>query len=93
MRCAESKFYSSLEGKLELKQFQFSAGTLTVEVSAPSKLRIVSAKGVVYQQSGNALSWTLPEGKTCSAQHIYLRVEADEIEGEDRLFTQAIQLI
>ncbi|TWU20150.1 hypothetical protein Pla52o_46640 [Novipirellula galeiformis] len=85
-------FYSSLDGTLQLKQFQFTGSKLTVELSAPSKLRVISANGVIHEQTGNSLSWTLPEGKALSAQHVFLRVEADAIDGEDRMFTQAIQL-
>ncbi|WP_145282125.1 hypothetical protein [Rosistilla oblonga] len=88
-------FYASLDGVLELKRFQCSAdGKLDVQISGgPSKLRVVSAKGVVHEQAGEAISWALPEGKSSAQEHVYLRVEADQVDGEDRLLTQAIQLV
>lgn len=85
-------FYSSMHGRVELKRCQFSSGKITVETSAPCKLRVISAEGVVHQQTGNVISWTLPDKASAAEQHVYLRVEADEIDGDDRLFTQAYQL-
>ncbi|QDS96677.1 hypothetical protein FF011L_54890 [Roseimaritima multifibrata] len=85
-------FYSSLDGNLKLNRCQFSGDRLTVEVSGPSRLRVVSATGIVHEQTGTTLDWTLPTGPDSSRRHVYLRVEAEEIEGGDRLFTQAFHL-
>lgn len=85
-------FYSSLDGTLLLKRCQFHDGKLNAEVSAASKLRVITAQGIIHEQTGTAISWTVPEGRSASQQHVFLRIEADEADGTDRLFSQPFQL-
>ncbi len=85
-------FYCSLDGTLLLKRCQFHDGTLNAEVSAASKLRVVTAEGIVHEQTGTGISWTVPQGGSGSQQHVFVRIEADESDGTDRLFSQPFQL-
>lgn len=85
-------FYSSLQGRVSFKRLELTAGQLEVEVSAPCRIRIVSAQGTVYEDTGKGCRWSLPQGPAALPQHVYLRVEASEVEGDDRIFSQAFSL-
>jgi len=85
-------FYASLFGRIELKRLELVGGELRVELSAPSQIRIVSAQGTLHETSGPACRWKLPVGSAALQKHVYLRVEAAETGGDDRLFSQALPL-
>lgn len=85
-------FYSSLKGSVKLTRLELTDGQLDVEVSAPCRIRIVSARGTVYEDTGKGCRWKLPQGPAALQQHVYLRVEASEVDGEDRIFSQAFFL-
>ncbi|QDU75254.1 hypothetical protein Pan97_22840 [Bremerella volcania] len=86
-------FYATLLGRVCLNRIDFSGGRLSVEVTKPSSLRVVTAKGVVHEQTGMECSWTLPAGEGSTRNHVFVRVEADEQDGSDRTFTQPISLV
>ncbi|WP_148080212.1 CehA/McbA family metallohydrolase domain-containing protein [Roseimaritima ulvae] len=85
-------FYCSLDGKLQLRRCQFQDGKLRAEVSQASQLRVITAAGIVHEQAGKEINWTVPAGKAAGQQHVFVRVEADQRDGTDRLFSQAFQL-
>lgn len=85
-------FYSSLQGRVKLTRLELTDGQLDVEVSAPCRIRIVSARGTVYEERGTGCRWKLPQGPAALEQHVYLRVEASELDGEDQIFSQALAL-
>ncbi|PQO33433.1 hypothetical protein C5Y96_11355 [Blastopirellula marina] len=85
-------FYASLKGRIKLTRLEITNGQLRVEVSTPCKIRVVSAKGRLHEQSGQVCHWSLPEGSAVLGKHTYLRVEAAEIDGDDQIFSQALPL-
>ncbi|WP_207398044.1 hypothetical protein [Bremerella alba] len=85
-------FYACLEGRIKLKRLEQTDGQLHVELSAPCTIRVVSAQGTLHEETGETCRWSLPQGSAALQNHVYLRVEAAEIDGEDQVFTQALPL-
>ncbi|UUO06773.1 hypothetical protein M4951_00330 [Blastopirellula sp. J2-11] len=85
-------YYCALNGDLEFRRIELDAGSIHVEVSEPCRLRIVTARGVVHEQSGTKCTWKLPIEAAALQQHVYLRVEADGVDNQERLFSQPFRL-
>jgi len=86
----DGQFYCVLTGDLQLKSLQVADGLLTAEVNLPCQLKLISAKGLIATTDGQQLSWPLPASTVDLHAHRYLRVEARQIDGKDRLFTQPL---
>lgn len=87
----DGRFYCVLEGKVRFDAVRLREETLTIETSEPCRIRIVSAAGKVAEESGRRLEWHYARGEM--DRHRYLRVEADQIDGKDRLFSQPMHLV
>lgn len=87
----DGRFYCVLEGKVRFDAVRLREETLTIETSEPCRIRVVSAAGKVAEESGRRLEWHYARGEM--DRHRYLRVEADQIEGKDRLFSQPMHLV
>lgn len=85
-------FYVSMDGGLALNQLTLTGDALTVEVSEKCNIRFVTARGVVHEQAGSACSWKLPTGDAWLRNHVFIRVEAKQADGDDQVFSQPFSL-
>jgi len=84
----QGAFYAALSGTARFERVEWRRGHLTVRVSEPATIRVVSGVGVVHERIGAETEYAPAAGSL--GRLGYLRVEAATLDGRDRLFTQPL---
>lgn len=94
----EGNFYGALNGldELAFTRIAFDGKTVTAATDRPSRFEVVTARGVVKEQRGTEVSWTVDRDAPWHGpgHHVFARVKAYAIDGSDEvLFSQPFMLV
>ena len=94
----QGNFYGSLHalGELRFTGLAFDGKDVTASTDKPSRLQVVTAKGVVAETTDGRIRWTVPVGvwdKNGAAVHVFARVRAYATDGtEEVIWSQPFML-
>ena len=93
----EGNFYGALNAMDELAftRILFDGKTVTAATDKPARLEVITARGVVKEQNGGEISWTVEDEKPWQGPgfHIFARVKAYATDGSGEvLFSQPFML-
>ena len=89
----EGNFYGALNGldELAFTRILFDGKTVTAATDKPARFEVITARGVVKEEKGTEVSWTVDEDRPWKGvrTHIFARVKAYALDGsEEVLFSQ-----
>ena len=94
----QGNFYGAAHGldELAFTRIAFDGKTVTAATDKPSRLEVITARGVVKEEKGTEISWTIE--KTAPWQgapvHVFARVKAYATDGSGEvLFSQPFMLV
>ena len=94
----QGNFYGAAHGldELAFTRIAFDGQTVTAATDKPSRLEVITARGVVKEEKGTEISWTIE--KTAPWQgapvHVFARVKAYATDGSGEvLFSQPFMLV
>ena len=93
----EGNFYGALNGldELAFTRIAFDGKTVTAATDKPARFEVITARGVVKEQKGREVSWTVEKDAYWQGPgyHIFARVKAYAVDGsEEVLFSQPFML-
>lgn len=88
----QGRFYCTLTGDLRFEKLERVGGRLQVVTNAPCRIQFRTAAGAAFTHEGTTAEWAIPGGPANLAEHVFVRIEARQLDGKDRLFSQPIPL-
>ena len=94
----EGNFYGALNGldELAFTRIAFDGKTVTAATDRPARFEVITARGVVKEQKGTEVSWTVEEERPWQGPryHVFARVKAYAADGSGEvLFSQPFMLV
>ena len=86
-------FYGALKGQgLRFESIEFDGRTIHARCDREAVLLLISRQGVVKEVwTGKELTYTVPDSER--AEHVFLRITAEQLECREKLYSQPIMLI
>ena len=93
----EGNFYGATNGydELAFTRIAFDGRTVTAATDKPARFEVITARGVVKEQKGKEVAWTVEDEKYLQGPglHVFARVKAYAVDGsEEVLFSQPFML-
>ena len=93
----EGNFYGATNGydELAFTRIAFDGRTVTAATDKPARFEVITARGVVKEQKGQEVAWTVEDEKYLQGPglHVFARVKAYAVDGSGEvLFSQPFML-